>query len=393
MTPNETFRPQMDKIQRNALIIGVIALAVSLLGLFQNSTHFLQSYLFAYIFWSGLAFGSLGIFFLHNVVGGNWGVAIRRFVESGLQTLPLIALFVIPVLLGVKILYSWTSPEVQAHDFAVGHKAAYMNVPLFILRTVIYFLIWFFFGLRILRMANEHDRTGDPILFRKIKGASAPALLLFVVSTTYAFIDWIMSLEPNWYSTIYPWMFTVGEVLLTFAFMIALLVLLSDREPFASFLKQAHFHDLGNLMLAFTMLWAYMSFAQLLIIWSENLPDEIPWYVRRFSGGWGYLAWFISIFHFCVPFFLLLMRFIKKNPQRLRTLAIWMIIVRVVDVFWIVEPAFRQRGLEVYWTDIAVLIGLGGIWIWYFIRNLMARPLLVPNDPRNTYTRAHGHGH
>ena len=393
MTPHETMSPQMDKIQRNALIVGVIALAVSILGLVRDSAHFLQSYLFAYIFVSGLALGSLGIFFLHNVVGGNWGVAIRRFTESGLQTLPLIALFVIPVLIGIKTLYVWTNPEIRAHDFAVGHKAGYMNVLPFIGRTVLYFLIWFFFGFRILKMANEHERTGDPALFRKIKGASAPALLLFVVTTTYAFIDWIMSLEPNWYSTIYPWMFTIGQVLLTFAFMIALLVLLSDREPFRGFLKTQHFHDLGNLMLAFTMLWAYMSFAQLLIIWSENLPDEIPWYVRRFSGGWGYLAWFISIFHFCVPFFLLLMRFIKKNPQRLRTLAIWMIVVRIVDVFWIVEPAFRQRGLEIYWTDIAVLIGLSGIWLWYFVGRLKARPLLVPDDPRNTYSRAHSHGH
>jgi hypothetical protein len=393
MTPSEALRPQMDRIQRNALVIGVIALAVSLIGLFQNATHFWQSYLFAYIFWAGLGIGSLGIFFLHNVVGGNWGVAIRRFIESGLQTLPLIALFIIPVFFAVKTLYSWTNPVIRAHDFAVGHKAAYMNVPFFIGRTVLYFLIWLFFGYRILRMANEHERTGDPALFKKIKGASAPALLLFVLSTTYAFIDWIMSTEPNWYSTIYGWMFTVGQVLLTFAFMIALLVLLARREPFVSFIKPQHYHDLGNLMLAFTMLWAYMSFAQLLIIWSENLPDEIPWYVRRFSGGWGYVAWFISIFHFCVPFFLLLMRFVKKNPKYLRAVAVWMIIVRVVDVFWIVEPAFRQRGLELYWTDIVILIGLGGIWLAYFIRHLKARPLLVPNDPRNTYGGAAAHGH
>jgi hypothetical protein len=381
----------MDRLQRNALVIGVVALAGSAFGLFQNATHFWQSYLFAFIFWSGLALGCLGIFLLHNVVGGNWGVAIRRFLESGLQTLPLIALFAVPVLFALHNLYSWTSPEVRAAEFAVGHKAAYMNVPFFIGRTVFYFLLWFFFGFRILKMVNEHDRTSDPALFKKIKGASAPALLIFVVSTTYAFIDWIMSLEPSWYSTIYPWMFTVGEVLVTFAFMIALLVLLSKREPFASFLKTQHYHDLGNLMLAFTMLWAYMSFAQLLIIWAENLPDEIPWYVRRFSGGWGYVAWTISIFHFCVPFFLLLMRFIKRNPNLLRTVAIWMIIVRILDVFWIVEPAFRQRALEVYWTDIVALIGLGGIWIAFFVRNLKAKSLLVVEDPRNTYARAHGH--
>ncbi|HTS50027.1 MAG TPA: hypothetical protein VMH05_18895 [Bryobacteraceae bacterium] len=393
MTPNEAYRPQMDRFQRNALIVGVIALAVSVLGLVQNATHFWQSYLFGFIFWAGLALGCLGIFFLHNVVGGNWGVAIRRFIEAGVRTLPLVALAAIPVLFAVKMLYSWTNPEVRAHDFAVGHKAVYMNVPFFIARTVLYFLIWFFFGYRILRMANEHDRTGDPALFKKIKGASAPALLIFVVSTTYAFIDWIMSLEPDWYSTIYPWMFTVGQVVLTFAFMISLLVLLSRREPFIGFLKPAHYHDLGNLLLAFTMVWAYMSFAQLLIIWAENLPDEIPWYIRRFSGGWGYLAWFISIFHFCIPFFLLLMRFIKRNANFLRTLAIWIIIVRIVDVFWIVEPAFRQHGLEVYWTDLAVLIGLGGVWLWAFVGNLKARPLLVPSDPRNTYSRVQVRAH
>jgi hypothetical protein len=392
VTPSETLQPRMERAQRNFLIIGVIALAVSLIGLFRDPVHFWQSYLFGFIFWSGLALGCLGLFLLHNVVGGNWGVAIRRLVESGLQTLPLVALFVIPIFFAMHSLYSWTHADVRAQDFAVGHKAVYMNVPFFIGRTVLYFLIWFFFGYRILRMANEHDRTGDPALFRRIKGASAPALLLFVLSTSYAFIDWIMSLEPDWYSTIYGWMFTVGEVLLTLAFLIALLVLLSKYEPLRSFVTIKHYHDLGNLMLAFTMLWAYMSFSQFLIIWAENLPDEIPWYVRRFSGGWGYLAWTIAIFHFCVPFFLLLMRFVKKNPNLLRTVAVWMIIVRFLDIFWIIEPALRQRGLEIYWTDIVAPIGLGGIWLAFFLRNLNARPLLATNDPRNTYV-GHAHGH
>ncbi len=386
MTPTNTLGPQLDRIQRNALVIGVIAFAITLVGLFLNAQHFWQSYLYGYIAISALAIGSLGIFLLHNVVGGNWGVAIRRFVESGLQTLPMFALLVIPILFATGSLYKWTDATYRAEHFAVGHKAVYMNVPFFIGRTVFYFAVWMFLGWRILGMANEHDRTGDPALFKKIKGRSAPALLVFVLTTTYAFIDWIMSLEPDWYSTIYGWLFTVGEMLLTFAFMIALLVLFSKHEPFAGFVKIAHFHDLGNLMLCFTMLWAYMGLAQFLIIYAENLPDEIPWYIRRFSGGWGYLGWFISIFHFCVPFFLLLMRFVKKNPQRLRALAIWIICVRMLDIFWFVAPAFRQRGLEVYWTDLTALIGMGGIWLAYFIFNLKKRPMLVPNDPRNTYS-------
>jgi hypothetical protein len=387
----------MDKVQKSALFVGLLFLVISLIGLFTDPAHFWQSYLFAYIFWSGLALGCLGIFFLHNVVGGNWGVAIRRLMESGVKTLPLVGLLVLPLLaFALPSLYKWTDAAYRAEHFATGHKAAYMNPTWFIIRTVLYFAIWMFSGLRILKMANEHDRTGDPALFKRIKARSAPALLVFVVTTTLAFIDWIMSLEPDWYSTIYGWMFTVGEVLLTFSFLVAVLVLLSKREPFASFLTRQHYHDIGNLMLAFTMLWAYMSFSQFLIIWAENLPDEIPWYVRRFSGGWGYIAWTLAIFHFFVPFFLLLLRFVKKHPARLRTLAIWIVIMRILDTFWIVEPAFRQRGLEVYWTDLVALIALGGIWLAYFIMNLKGRPLLASRDPRDTYSllvTTHGHGH
>jgi hypothetical protein len=396
VTPSDTLRPQMDRAQRNALFVGLVALVISLVGLFMDAPHFWQSYLFAYVFWAGLTLGCVGIFFLHNVVGGNWGVAVRRLVEAGLKTLPLIVLFAIPIFFALGTLYKWTDAGYRAEHFATGHKAAYLNPTWFIIRTLLYFAIWGFSGYRILSMADEHDRTGDPALFRRIKGRSAPALLVFVVTTTLAFIDWIMSLEPDWYSTIYGWMYTVGQVLLTFSFLVAVLVLLSKREPFASFLTRQHYHDLGNLMLAFTMLWAYMSFAQFLIIWAENLPDEIPWYVRRFSGGWGYIAWTIAIFHFFVPFFLLLLRFVKKNPTRLRTLALWIILMKILDVFWIVEPAFRQRGLEVSWTDPAALIGVGGVWLAVFIWNLKSRPLLPARDPRDTYSllaTAHGHGH
>jgi hypothetical protein len=383
----------MERVQKSALFVGVAALAVSVIGLFGNAAHFWQSYLFAFIFWAGLTLGCLGIFFLHNVVGGNWGVAIRRLVEAGLKTLPLIVLLAIPIFFALGTLYKWTDAGYRAEHFAVGHKAAYLNPTWFIIRTLLYFLIWIASGYRILAMANEHDRTGDRALFKRIKARSAPALLVFVVTTTLAFIDWIMSLEPDWYSTIYGWMYTVGQVLLTFSFLVAVLVLLSKREPFVSFLTKQHYHDIGNLMLAFTMLWAYMSFAQFLIIWAENLPDEFPWYVRRFSGGWGYMAWTIAIFHFFVPFFLLLHTRIKRNSRRLRTLAIWIIIMKMLDVFWIVEPAFRQRGLEVYWTDLVTLIGVGGVWLAVFIWNLKSRPLLASHDPRDTYSLLKAHGH
>jgi len=224
MTPSGTvLGQQMERLQRNALFVGLIALLISLIGLFMDPAHFWQSYLFAYIFWAGLALGCLGIFFLHNVVGGNWGVAIRRLMESGLQTLPLVLLFAIPVFFALGTIYKWTDASYRAEHFAVGHKAAYLNPAWFIFRTLLYFAIWLFSGFRILKMANEHDRTGDPALFKRIKTRSAPALLVFVITTSLAFIDWIMSLEPDWYSTIYGWMFTVGQVLLTFSFLVAVL--------------------------------------------------------------------------------------------------------------------------------------------------------------------------
>jgi hypothetical protein len=382
MTPTESLRPQMDRIQRICLFVGIGASLGMLPLLFQNPDHFFRSYLFAFMYWSGLTLGSLGIFLLHNVVGGKWGVVIRKFVESGTRTLPLCAVLLIPIFFGMKSLYVWTDPAVRAHDFAVGHKNGYMNVPMFIGRAALYFAIWLFWGFRLLGWSKQQDQSWSDATFRKMKSFSAPGLVIFIVSTSYAFIDWIMSLEPDWYSTIYPWMFTVGQVLLTFAFMIALLVIFSRREPFVKILTPLHFSDLSNLMLAFTILWTYMSFAQFLIIWAENLPDEIPWYIRRFSGGWGVIAVCIALFHFALPFFLLLMRFIKRNPKLIYKLAIYMICIRILDVFWIVEPAFRQRGFEFYLTDILAPVAIGGLWLAYFVYQLKSGPLLPMLDPR-----------
>ena len=382
MTPTESYRPQMDRIQRMSLIVGVVAFIVFLIQLFIEPARFFRSYLFAFIYWSGLTLGCLGIYLLHNVVGGNWGVVIRRFLESGTRTLPLIAILAIPILIGMHSLYPWSLPGGEPREGHVTNQALYLNVPFFIARTVLYFLVWSFWGYRLLRLSGEQDRTGDPSIFYRMKSFSAPGLLVFVITTSFAFIDWILSLEPDYYSTIYGWMFTVGQVLMTFSFCVVLLVLLRDHSPLSRVLTRQHFHDLSNLMLAFTMLWAYMSFAQFLITWAENLPDEIPWYIRRFTGGWGWVAWTIAIFHFCVPFFLLLMRFIKRNPNLIYWVALWMVGIRLLDNFWIVEPAFRQRGLEVYWTDIVAPIAIGGIWIALFLWNLKSRPLLPLHDPR-----------
>lgn len=389
MTPTQDLRPTIDRIQRNALMVGAVGLIALIIGIFLAPRVGMQSYLWAYIFWSGLTLGCLGIYLLHNVVGGNWGVVIRRFLESGIRTLPLIFIGIIPIVIGMYmgLLYIWTNPEYVKEAASVAAKRGYLTPWFFAVRVALYFAIWFIWGFRMLRMSDEQDRTGDPLIAIRMKKFAAPGLALFVFTTSWAFIDWIMSLQPEWYSTIFPWWFTVGEVLLTFSFTVALLVTFSESKPFAGRLNFQHFNDLGNLMLAFTMLWAYMGFGQFLIIWAENLPEEIPWYLRRFSNGWGYLGFFIAIFQFAVPFILLLMRFVTRNPKLIYWVSIWIIAMRLLDVYWVVIPSFagRDKYLNIAWTDIVAAIGMGGIWIGVFMWHLKSRPLLPLHDPRLGY--------
>lgn len=371
------------------MLVGIAALAIFLVGAFLDRAQFFRSYLYAYVFFTGLALGSLGIVLMHNVVGGNWGVAIRRIVESGARTLPLMLILLIPVLAGIHSLYIWSDPNVAANDANIRLKASYLNVPFFIIRAVGYFVIWIFFSMVIDRKSAQQDATPDHdeqrALMIRMRQFSAPSLVVFVLTATFAFIDWIMSLEPHWFSTIYGAMFLIGQVLQAFAFSVVLLFLLSRSEPFVRALKIQHFWDLGNLILAFTMLWAYLSFSQFLIIWSGNLPEEIPWYIRRFSGGWGFIALLLCLFHFAVPFFLLLMRFVKKNPSLLWKVAIGIIVIRILDVFWIVEPSLYPKGFALHWMDIVAPFAIGGLWLAFFLWNFKSRPLLPIHDPRLGY--------
>ena len=391
MTPTQDLRPTIERFQSIGLAVGALGLIALLIGMFRSPKTGFESYLWAYIFWSGITLGCLGVYLLHNVVGGNWGVVIRRFLESGVRTLPLILIGVIPVVVGMYLgyLYIWTNPDYVNHAPSVAVKRGYLSPWFFVVRVIIYFSVWFIWGFRLLRLSDEQDRTGDPqqLIQSRMKKFSAPGLVLFVFTFCWAMIDWIMSLQPEWFSTIFPWWFMCGQTLLTLSFVVALLVLFSKSKPFAGLINFQHYNDLANMMLCFTMLWAYMGFGQFLLIWAENLPEEIPWFLRRFSNGWGYLAFFIAIFHFFVPFVLLLMRFITRNPKTLYWVAIWIIAIRLIDVFWVVIPAFegRDRYLVITWTDVAAAIGMGGIWLALFLWHLKSRPLLPLHDPRLGY--------
>jgi hypothetical protein len=381
MTASDPVHVQIGQWQRWSLLAGIAGVLLAIVGLILDREQFLRSYLFAYLFWTGMALGCLAILLLHHTVGGKWGMVIRRMCEAGARTLPYMIVLLIPVLVSLPVLYVWARPE-AAHDANIQAKAAYLNIPGVIARAVFYFVVWTFYAYRLSQWSAEQDASGDESLIGKMRGVSAPGLVVFVFVTTFAFVDWIMSLEPHWFSTIYGVMFLVGQVLESFAFMIALLIVLSRRPPLRDFVTKQHLHDLGNLMFAFMVLWAYLSFSQFLITWSGNLPNEIPWYLRRLRGGWGWVALTLVVFHFATPFVLLLMRGVKRHADRLLKVCLLMLVIRVVDVYWLVEPSFYNQQLKMHWLDFVTPLAVGGLWLAAFFWQLKSRPLVPLRDPR-----------
>jgi hypothetical protein len=372
----------MDRVQRSALLLGAIASLLCIVGLFLNREQFYQSYLVAYLFWIGIALGSAAILMLYHLTGGGWGLIVRRLLEASTRTIPMMAVLTIPLLFGLPHLYEWARPEVVAADRLLQHKSAYLNVPFFLVRMAFYFAVWFVLAWLLNRWSEEQDRHGEPAVLAKLSALSAPGLILYGLTATFASIDLVMSLEPHWFSTVYGMLFIVGQVLTTLAFVIGATMLLSGHEPVASVAAPSKVHDLGNLMLAFVMLWAYISFSQFLIIWSGNLPEEVIWYKHRLTGGWAWVAVLLIMFHFAVPFLLLLSRRIKRKAQLLGRVAVAMLCIRILDLWWIVLPAHAGSEFHLHWMNIVAPLAMGGFWIALFLRQLKSRPLVPLNDPQ-----------
>jgi hypothetical protein len=371
--------PAAGRIEKNALILGAAALLVSLVTV--ASQQFSRSYLLAYLFWLSIPLGSAALLMLYHLTGGNWGYVIRRMLEAATRTLPMMAVLFLPLLWNPKQLYEWADPAKVAADELLQHKQPYLNVPFFIGRAVFYFLIWIGLSRLLSRWSAEQDESGDPAPARRLLAMSGPGLIVLGFTVTFAVIDWVMSLEPHWASTIYGLWFIVGMVLTTLSFMVFTARRFALTAPMDKVLQPSHFHDLGNLMLAFTMLWAYTSFSQFLIIWSGNLPEETTFYVKRMGEGWQTIAAVLVLFHFALPFLVLLSRDIKTKMERLATLAIGMLIMRMVDLFWIIRPAFGGAP-SLHWQDVTLPLAIGGLWVWMFLRQLKVRPMMPAYNPQ-----------
>lgn len=367
--------PLWHRVRKLALIVGAVGLGLSALGALFSREQFFQAYLFAYVFWLGIALGCLGIVMLHNLSGGGWGVAIRRLLESGMNTLPLLALLFLPLLFGLHYLYEWARPEEVAKDVFLQHKAGYLNLPFFIFRAALYFALWIGAAVLLTRWSRQAAEA-DIAAAARLRSVSGPGLVVYVLTITFASIDWIMSLEAHWYSTIFGVHFLDGHGLAALAFAILFSALLWRDVPEAENIPAAHRLDLGNLLLGFVMSWAYFALSQWLIIWSGNLPEEAVWYTHRNQGGWEWLARVVVVFHFFVPFMLLLSRRNKRRAEFLAAIAGTILVMRLADIFWYTVPAFRPGQFSLHWLDIAAPLGLGGIWLAGFLRELQRPPAL-----------------
>jgi hypothetical protein len=362
-------------------------------GAVVNLDQFFRSWLIGVLFVLSLALGSLALLMLQHLSGGQWGLVGRRVFEAATRTLPVVALLFVPLFFGLPRVFLWAQPEAVAADHILQMKQPYLNAWFFIVRAVLYFAYWLACVWVLNKWSEAQDRGEgvtklDSVRFRRV---SAPGLLFLVITVSFASVDWVMSLEPEWFSTIFGLLTIAGYGLTALAFTVVVLSLV-HRGDGATVLNPRHFHDLGKLLLAFTMLWAYLSFSQFLIIWSGNLPEEIPWYIARISGSWGAVAIALVVGHFAIPFAMLLSASVKKRSASLARIAAFILVMRLVDMIWYVAPSFRHDVgdaaaaahvalVPIHWMDLAIPIGLAGLWVFLFARQFRARALFPVNDP------------
>jgi hypothetical protein len=375
--------------QRYALA-GAVILAAGVAVSIRDWSGFYRAYLVAFLFWIGVTLGCLALLMLQHLTGGRWALVIRRFLEAGTRTLPLMAVAALPLVAGMKSLYVWARPG--ENDPLIVAKHAYLNPPFFFARMIFYFTCWFLLAHFLNKWSAAEDRGGDVPLWMRMEALSAGGLVLFGFTVNFAAVDWVMSLEPRWYSTIYGLLLMTGMTLGAMAFVIIAVIWRAGDAPLANVLTPAYFQDLGSILLMFVMLWAYLEFSQYLIIWGENLSGEIPWYLRRLQGGWGAVGLALVLLNFALPFCLLLFRHIKRRVKSLLIVAVLVLAMRLVDMYWMVLPAFGP-GSHLSLVDLLLPAGMGGLWFAYFARQLQRFPLLPANDPRMKEAAEHAVEH
>jgi hypothetical protein len=394
--------PVLKKLWQRLLIVGVVFALISAWLWFSQPEKFYPAYLLAFMDWLGVALGSMAIIMIRHLTGGGWGVVIRRVQGAAMRTLPFLAVLFIPLLIAVAQhkMYPWAMPlESVSDDHIREHLAKhsfitadYLNFHGFLIRAIIYFAIWNLLSFLLTKWSREGDSPAARDNSERFQRLSGPGLILYAFTISFATIDWVMSLDPTWISTIFGLIILIGELLSAMAFAVFVERILVDYKPMSEMLKPDFVHDHGKWMLTFIMVWAYFSFSQWLIIWAGNLPNEITFYLKRIDNGWGWVALCLAFLGFAGPFALLLSRPFKRNIRKLVWLAIWILFIRWIDLFWIIEPNF-SKSFRITFADLIVSVALGCLWMAYFFRNLSSLPLLPVYDAQAKEVLEPAHGH
>ena len=383
---NEAVSRRLPRLRLTAFVVGGVGLVLAaVVGFLSGAEVFFESYLYAFIFWTGLALGCLVMVSVQHLAGGSWGALIRRPLEAGAMVTPLMALLFIPLLFGLGHLYEWTHADYVASHPTVAAKTAYLNVPFFIVRSALYFLVWTYGAWYFFRASQRQDKdeAASMRIGFKLKGAGAAWIIIYVVTMTFAMVDWSMSLTPEFFSGIYSVIYMIGQAISAVCFVIFVMVGLAAIHPKVNeLLTPKRLQDLGNFLMAFTMFWAYTSFAQLIILWSNNIVETNPYYVLRFSPTWRVVGLFLIFFGFAAPFTVLFSRWVKRKRRALVTVAVWAIFIRLLDVFYMVIPNYGREGFPLHLLDVLLIVGLGGLWLGVFTLLLGSRPVLPLHDPR-----------
>ena len=385
MNRTDSYAPPLADLAdlgQKGLVVGLAGLAASGTGWVLAPERFVRSWLLGWVFVLGVALGAYAILLVHTLSRGAWGLVVRRTLGATAETIPLFLLFAIPVLLGARSLYPWADAARVAGDEVLHHQSVYLNPTFFVGRLVLYFAIWGGGAFLLTRLSVSQDASSDPAgVERKMQAIAGPALILHILAVTFFAVDVLMSLNPRWFSTIYGLYVLGGQAVSGMAFLVLVALFLSAREPMSRVLSSSHVHDWGKLLLAFMMLWSYFAFSQFIIMWSGDLPEEIGFYKDRFTGGWGAVALGLVLFHFAVPFLLLLSRDLKRDVKKLSIVAAILLVMRWVDLWWLAIPAFSPKQLSFHWLDLATPVAMGGLFLFALTKRLAAHPLLPAKDP------------
>jgi hypothetical protein len=367
--------------------IGILGLGASFALAPADPKQFYFSYMVAFMYFLALGLGCLFFVLIQFAARAGWSVIVRRIAELFMATLPVFAVLFIPIAFGMHDLFHWTHEDVVANDKILAGKAGYLNTSFFFVRAAIYLLGWAGLALWYYRTSTRQDETGDHELTRKMQARSAPAIAFFALSVTFAAIDWIMSLDPHWYSTMFGVYYFAGAIVSAFSLLALFAILLQRSGLLGDGFTTEHLHDLGKLCFAFTVFWAYIAFSQYMLIWYANIPEETLWYEHRWTEGWKPWTVLLAVGHFAVPFFYLMPRTIKRIPAALAVGAVWTLFMEFVDLHFLIMPV-HHHGLHLTAVDFTTMIGVGGIFFAVF-GWLLQRHATVPlKDPRLTESLA-----